>query len=257
MKRVLWSAAIFLSLLLPLTALAADGYVVSSVNMRTGPDIGYPTITVLRAGTPVSIQGCVDGWSWCDVIVPGDRGWIAGDYLQYEYENRRVLVPEYGVRIGIPVVSFVFGTYWDNYYRGRPWYRERDRWSQWRYHRPPPRPGYRPNPGHNRPNPGHNRPNPGHNRPNPGHNRPNPGNGNNRPNPGHNRPNPGNNRPNPGNNRPNPGNNRPNPGQNRPNPGKNRPQPAARPNPGNNRPSPERTRPQERDKSDKRGDRDH
>ena len=39
-----------------------------NVSLRAGPDSSYPTVVGLRAGTPVSIAGCVDGWSWCDAL---------------------------------------------------------------------------------------------------------------------------------------------------------------------------------------------
>lgn len=142
MKRFLWLAAAILGLSAPAVAGAADGYVTGNVNLRTGPDTDYPVITMLRAGTPVSIQGCIDGWTWCDVAALGDRGWVAGNFLQYEYQNQRVLVPAYGARIGIPVITFVLGTYWDSYYRTRPWYSQRGYWSHRPIHghRPPIRP---------------------------------------------------------------------------------------------------------------------
>jgi len=110
--------------------------VTGNVNLRAGPDVSYPSIARLRAGTTVDIQGCVDEWSWCDVSDGDDRGWIAGDFLQEEYEGRRVAVPRYGVTIGIPIVSFEFGSYWDDHYRNRSWYGHREQWSHVtpRYH---------------------------------------------------------------------------------------------------------------------------
>lgn len=151
MTRWLAGCLIVLALAVPAFASAADGYVTGNVNLRAGPDTGYPRIRMLRAGTPVSVQGCIDGFSWCDVVALGERGWIAGNFLQYEYENRRVYVPEYGARIGIPIVSFVLGSYWGSHYRSRSWYRQRDRWDRPGFgHRPPPRP--RP-PVHHRPPP--------------------------------------------------------------------------------------------------------
>lgn len=129
MKRVLSIAALGISVFAIPSAFGADGYVTGNVNLRAGPDSSYPTVARLRAGEAVAIEGCVDGWSWCDVASGNDRGWVAGNFLQEEYRGQRVLIPEYGVQIGIPVVSFVFGTYWDNYYRNRSWYDKREHWS--------------------------------------------------------------------------------------------------------------------------------
>ncbi|MHB1058933.1 MAG: SH3 domain-containing protein [Rhodanobacter sp.] len=156
------------SLAFPALAHAADGYVTGNVNLRAGPDAGYPLIDLIPAGTEVDVQGCTEGWEWCDVIVYGNRGWVAGNYVEYEYQDGPVLLPAYGARVGIPIVTFVIGTYWDNHYRSRPFYRERDRWYHRPIvHRPPPPPlhhPYRPRPpvhgapGHGRPPVGRPRP---------------------------------------------------------------------------------------------------
>jgi uncharacterized protein YraI len=132
------------SLAFPALAHAADAYVTGDVNLRAGPDPDYPLIDQIPAGTEVDVQGCTDGWEWCDVIVYGNRGWVAGNYIEYEYQNQPVLLPEYGAQIGIPIVSFAIGNYWDHYYRGRPFYGERYRWyGRPVMHHPPPRPEYR------------------------------------------------------------------------------------------------------------------
>ncbi len=173
---MLWSITAALMLMIPAMAFAADGYTTGNVNMRAGPDPDYPLILTLGTGTPVSIQGCTTGWDWCDVIAGGNRGWVAGTYLQYSYNNQPVIVTEYGSQIGIPIVSFVIGTYWGRYYTGRPFYRDRSRWySRPIPSRPPPRPRppIRP-PGGNRPQP----PGGGHRPPPPGGNRPKPPGGN-------------------------------------------------------------------------------
>lgn len=213
MRRFLITALLSLAVAGPAAAQVANGVVTSYVDLYAGPDIGYPPIAQLPAGTPVAIQGCLEGWSWCDVITMGTRGWVAGTFVQYTYQNQPVIVADYGARIGIPIVAFSIGVYWDNYYRNRPFYRNRDYWYHrpiaprppprppgWRPgyrppapgpgHRPPPSAGYRPSPGRppeNRP-PSNHRPPPQYNRPAPpahqppsGGNRPPPSHGNNRP----------------------------------------------------------------------------
>jgi uncharacterized protein YraI len=129
MKRIMSVAALSLSFLATTAAIAGEGYVTTDVSLRAGPDASYPDVAMLYAGTTVAIEGCVHGWSWCDVTTGDSRGWLPADYLQQEYQGQRVLVPEYGVRIGIPIVAFVFGAYWDSHYRHRTWYGERERWS--------------------------------------------------------------------------------------------------------------------------------
>lgn len=144
--------------LTPTRSNAADAYVTGAVGLRAGPDIGYPRIMTLPAGIPVEIYGCTAGWEWCDVQTEENRGWVSGQFLQYDYQNQRVLLPDYGARVGIPIVAFVLGTYWDQNYRNRSWYRDRARWSRRTFvHRPPPRPAYRP---HNPQRPPINRPRP-------------------------------------------------------------------------------------------------
>jgi len=130
MKRISTFAALSLSLIAIPAVFAADGYVTGNVNLRAGPDSSYPRVTMLQAGTPVAIEGCIDGWSWCDVATAEERGWVTGNFLQEEYQGQRVLIPEYGLQIGIPIVSFAFGTYWDQHYRSRPWYGNREHWSR-------------------------------------------------------------------------------------------------------------------------------
>ncbi len=128
MIRILSTAT--LGLFVSTLAVAADGYLTGNVNLRAGPDPGYPSVAMLGIGTPVTIEGCVDGWSWCDVAAGNDRGWVAGNFLQEEYQGQRVPVPAYGMQIGIPIVSFVFGTYWDDHYPDRSWYGNRQHWSE-------------------------------------------------------------------------------------------------------------------------------
>ncbi len=139
-------------------AQAAPGYVTTNVNLRSGPGVQYPPVVVLGAGMPLEIFGCLSDTSWCDVDWNGNRGWVAGDFLEYSYQGRRVLVPEYAPYIGLPIVTFSFNDYWGRYYRGRSWYSRHDRWGP---SRPP---GWGGGPGWN----GHGRPPPHWGGPGPG-----------------------------------------------------------------------------------------
>lgn len=124
-------------LLAPAIAEAAAGYSTANVNMRSGPSTQYPAVTVIPAGESVQIHGCLADVPWCDVSFYGGRGWVAGRYVQTAYQQRRVYVePQYYRPLGIPVVTFSVGNYWDRYYRGQDFYRDRDRWDRDYYRRP-------------------------------------------------------------------------------------------------------------------------
>ena len=221
MKRILWSLASLLLMMVSAAAFAADGYTVATVNMFAGPDPQYPQILTLDPGTPVDVQGCTTGWEWCDVIAAGNRGWVAGPYIEYLYDNQPVIVTDYGPRIGIPIVTFTIGAYWGRYYASRPFYRDRARWVARPLPVRPfpgPRPPVRPYPGGQRPQPG-----PGTRPMPPGGNRP-PGEGNRPANPPGNRPPEGGNRP-------------PQGKEQRPAQKQNKPAPRPHPEQGNNPPS--------------------
>ena len=129
MKRLVWTTLLAaMAMDCPSFARAADAWIVNSVNLQSGPDSGYPVVASIEGGTSVSIQGCTPNWSWCDVIVYGDRGWVPGNDLEYAYQNQWMPVPAYAEYIGIPVVTFAINTYWDRYYRYRPFYVERGYW---------------------------------------------------------------------------------------------------------------------------------
>jgi uncharacterized protein YraI len=138
-KRMMLGVLLLLSGL-PFSAAAQDtAYTTTRVNLRSGPDAAYPRIVTLPAGARIDIYGCIDDWSWCDVRWHRERGWVSAGRLDYSYQDQRYGIYAYGPQLGLPILSFVIGTYWNDYYRNRPWYRERARWSQYR-------PVYRPRP---------------------------------------------------------------------------------------------------------------
>lgn len=158
MRHLLLATAALCSVLaLPAIAEAASGISTANVNMRSGPSTAYPAVTLIPVGAPLRINGCLADTPWCDVSFAGGRGWVAGRYVQALYQQRRVYVdPQYYRPLGIPTITFDLDNYWDRNYRGRDFYRDRDRWARgpdWDrnggnpvYRRPPP-PVYDPQDG--------------------------------------------------------------------------------------------------------------
>jgi uncharacterized protein YraI len=128
---ILKIAAAGMLMLSPVVAQAAEGYSTANVNMRAGPSTQYPAVTVIPVGASLEIHGCLADLPWCDVEFYGGRGWVAGQYVQAVYQQRRVYVdPQYYRPLGIPTVVFSVDNYWDRYYRNRDFYRDRGRWSR-------------------------------------------------------------------------------------------------------------------------------
>jgi uncharacterized protein YraI len=108
---------------------AEPGYATANVNIRTGPDIDFPSIGVIPEGEPIYVRGCLRDESWCDVKWGPDRGWVYSEYIAFEYRGEMVPLLDVGLSVyDIPFVRFVARDYWDRYYVGRPWYKNRDRW---------------------------------------------------------------------------------------------------------------------------------
>ncbi|MEP7062282.1 MAG: SH3 domain-containing protein [Betaproteobacteria bacterium] len=124
---------------IPLGAAAQTAYTTRAVNLRAGPDSTYPLVASLAPGTAVSVAGCLESYTWCDVYVGDLRGFVYATYLNYPYQSNRVPIYSYGPALGLPLITFSLGNYWDNYYRGRPFYNRRSYWEARPYHAPPPR----------------------------------------------------------------------------------------------------------------------
>lgn len=129
MRKYMLTAAL-VAVGLPLTPAMArqmNGYTVRSTVMRAGPEYDYPAVQRLRADTGVIVYGCLRDWSWCDVSNSYDRGWVVGSDVVVNYQGRRRTITS---TLGIGILSFMFGSYWDSHYRSRPFYSQRPRWEQ-------------------------------------------------------------------------------------------------------------------------------
>ena len=117
-------------------AQAQAAYTSKEVHLRAGPGRDYPVVAILPAGLQIWVEGCVSDYTWCEVVVGENRGWVyAGNiYYYYEYASGYVPLLNYGAAIGIGLSPFFINDYWGRYYYNRPWYAQRDRWA----HRPPP-----------------------------------------------------------------------------------------------------------------------
>ncbi len=145
---------------LPVSSQAEMAYAAKEVHLRAGPAIDYPIVITLPTGVVLDVQACLSDYRWCDVVAGPDRGWVYAGNIVYPYRGQNVPVLSYGSALGIGIIAFSLGAYWDSYYVGRPWYPQRPLWIRRapppRFgpdgHRSPPAPGYRP-PGGPRPVP--------------------------------------------------------------------------------------------------------
>ena len=116
-------------LALPGAAAAQTAYPTAAVNVRAGPDSAYPVVARVTPGAALTVFGCLGDWSWCDVAAGSNRGWVYAKFLGYPYQSRRVPIITHGPSLGLPIITFSIGPYWDSYYRSRPWYAKRSYWE--------------------------------------------------------------------------------------------------------------------------------
>jgi uncharacterized protein YraI len=127
--KVLYLLSVSLVVVPTVTSAQQLAYTSKEVSLRAGPSRDYPVVAHLGAGTTMTIYGCLQDYRWCDVVVGGSRGWVYSGNIVYPYLGRNVPVLSYGSTIGLGIVSFSIGNYWDNYYTDYPWYSQRQNWD--------------------------------------------------------------------------------------------------------------------------------
>ena len=78
-------------------------------------------------------------WRWCDVVAGRDRGWVYSRYLSLPSQGSAVVIANGGPNLGLPVVEFELGPYWDEHYPRRLFFAQKARWqTHWDQRRPQP-----------------------------------------------------------------------------------------------------------------------
>lgn len=133
MRKWIGAAVFAATIAVPGMAMAASAIATANVNLRAGPSTAYPVVNVIGSGDNVTVLGCLSNRSWCDVSYAGQRGWMSSSYLAFLENGRRYTGPGAVTALRAPAITFSFGSYWDNHYRGRSFYRDRARWEH-RHH---------------------------------------------------------------------------------------------------------------------------
>lgn len=81
--------AILFSALASAPAYAASARTLANVNMRASPGTSYAVVNIVPRGARVKASYCISN-GWCRVTWRGNRGWIAGRYLNVRNIKRRV-----------------------------------------------------------------------------------------------------------------------------------------------------------------------
>jgi len=123
-----WTAVGAIAAAIPLNAVAEQVVTVRDTEVYAGPSSEFPSLGRLPENVPVDVAGCLSDWSWCDVTFSGDRGWVYAADIAALYDGRPVLIVESGPRVHLPVVTFAMDAYWDQHYRSKPFYGERQQW---------------------------------------------------------------------------------------------------------------------------------
>jgi uncharacterized protein YraI len=84
----------------------------------------------LLGGSRATVVGCVANWRWCDVIAGRDRGWVYSRYLSMPFEGTATLIASAGPKLGLPVLDFAFGPYWDEHYPTRLFFSQKASWQK-------------------------------------------------------------------------------------------------------------------------------
>lgn len=78
----------------------------TDLNLRAGPGPTYEIVSVIPADGVVSVSGCLDAASWCQVSYDGVDGWASGDYLTAMIEEAPAPIYVNREQIAIGTVTY-------------------------------------------------------------------------------------------------------------------------------------------------------
>lgn len=106
MRTTTFAAVLAGAMALPTAALAETATVVTDLNVRTGPGPTYDIVAVAPGNETVTIHGCNEAMSWCEVSFSNQTGWVFAEYLAYEVDEEPMMVPEAATRVEIPTTTY-------------------------------------------------------------------------------------------------------------------------------------------------------
>jgi uncharacterized protein YraI len=107
-------------------------FVPGTVQLRAGPDMSFPVVASIPSNERMALEGCLQGWSWCDVNWNGQRGWVSGKDIEAIHQNKTVRLSEIvSPPVQVPVVTYNTAAYWDTYYKTTPFYTKRQEFFRW------------------------------------------------------------------------------------------------------------------------------
>ena len=132
LHKTLACLTIFATAVFSQNALAGSrAYPTNDLNLRAGPSVRFPAITVLPMNRPVIVHGCLKNYTWCDVSRGRFRGWASAAYLRTYADSRRVTIPSVAEELGIVILAFAIADYWEDYYHDYAFYSELEVWESY------------------------------------------------------------------------------------------------------------------------------
>jgi len=106
-------------------------FVPGSVDLRAGPDETFPVVATIPPNAHMDLEGCLSGYTWCDVSWNDERGWVSGRNIEAINQNKTVDLTDLAPEVKVPVVTYNTASYWDTYYKTTPFYVKREKYITW------------------------------------------------------------------------------------------------------------------------------